>query len=79
MVGKPLTRRALLAGTGVAALAAAQETGAPPQPAPVRAPGAAKTPENTGSQRLSLTQLQAWEKLGYGMFLCFGMSTFVQN
>ncbi|MEA4889929.1 MAG: alpha-L-fucosidase [Clostridiaceae bacterium] len=27
-------------------------------------------------QRLSLEQLQAWEKLGYGMFLHFGMSTF---
>ncbi len=32
-----------------------------------------------GSQRLSLEKLQAWEKLGYGMFICFGMSTFVAN
>jgi alpha-L-fucosidase len=30
----------------------------------------------TGSQRLSLEQLQAWEKLGFGMFIHFGMSTF---
>lgn len=29
-----------------------------------------------GSQRLSLKQLQAWENLGYGMFIHFGMSTF---
>jgi len=29
-----------------------------------------------GSQRLSLAKLQAWEKLGYGMFIHFGMSTF---
>ena len=29
-----------------------------------------------GAQRLSLAQLQAWEKLGYGMFIHFGMSTF---
>jgi alpha-L-fucosidase len=30
-----------------------------------------------GAQRLSLAKLQAWEALGYGMFLHFGMSTFV--
>ncbi len=29
-----------------------------------------------GDQRLSLEKLQAWEKLGYGMFIHFGMSTF---
>ncbi len=29
-----------------------------------------------GNQRLSLAKLQAWEKLGYGMFIHFGMSTF---
>lgn len=33
------------------------------------------TMEN-GAQRLSLPQLQAWERLGYGMFIHFGMSTF---
>jgi alpha-L-fucosidase len=32
-----------------------------------------------GSQRLPLEQLREWESLRYGMFLCFGMSTFVQN
>jgi alpha-L-fucosidase len=31
---------------------------------------------NKGRQRLSLRQLKAWEALGYGMFLHFGMSTF---
>jgi alpha-L-fucosidase len=36
----------------------------------------ASQPE-TGAQRLSLAKLQAWEALGYGMFLHFGMSTFV--
>jgi len=30
----------------------------------------------TGAQRLSLAKLQAWEALGYGMFIHFGMSTF---
>jgi alpha-L-fucosidase len=32
--------------------------------------------ESRGSQRLELAQLQAWEELGFGMFIHFGMSTF---
>src|SRR6476661_650177 len=32
--------------------------------------------DETGNQRLSLEKLSAWEKLGYGMFIHFGMSTF---
>lgn len=32
-----------------------------------------------GAQRLSLEALRAWEGLGYGMFIHFGMSTFVAN
>ena len=32
--------------------------------------------QKEGEQRLSVEQLQAWEKLGYGMFIHFGMSTF---
>jgi alpha-L-fucosidase len=30
-----------------------------------------------GSQRLSIAQLREWEQLGYGMFIHFGLSTFV--
>ena len=30
----------------------------------------------SGDQRLSLEKLRAWEELGYGMFIHFGMSTF---
>ncbi|MBI4580187.1 MAG: alpha-L-fucosidase [Planctomycetes bacterium] len=30
-----------------------------------------------GCQRLTIEQLQAWERLGYGMFIHFGMSTYV--
>src|SRR4051812_43295333 len=30
-----------------------------------------------GSQRLSIDALRKWEVLGYGMFIHFGMSTFV--
>ena len=36
-------------------------------------------PSRPGSQRLSLAQLRNWESLRYGMFIHFGMSTFVQN
>ena len=32
--------------------------------------------DENGDQRLSLANLRAWEKLGYGMFIHFGMSTF---
>lgn len=32
-----------------------------------------------GDQRLSLAQLKKWEGLGYGMFIHYGMSTYVQN
>lgn len=32
-----------------------------------------------GHQRLSLRQLQAWEALDFGMFIHFGMSTFLEN
>lgn len=31
---------------------------------------------DTGAQRLSLDQLQQWEAWKFGMFICFGMSTF---
>ncbi len=32
-----------------------------------------------GSQRLRVEQLQAWEALAYGMFIHYGMSTYVEN
>jgi alpha-L-fucosidase len=37
----------------------------------------AEQDQKRGSQRLSVERLHAWEKLGYGMFINFGMSTFV--
>ncbi|MBI1940193.1 MAG: alpha-L-fucosidase [Acidobacteria bacterium] len=33
--------------------------------------------EETGAQRRSVARLRQWEALGYGMFIHFGMSTFV--
>ena len=35
-----------------------------------------QTTNKKGAQRLSVEQLQAWEKLQYGMFIHFGMSTY---
>lgn len=37
------------------------------------------TNSEKGSQRLRLEQLQAWEALAYGMFIHYGMSTYVEN
>jgi alpha-L-fucosidase len=42
-------------------------------------PGGIPVPGETGAQRLSLEKLQAWESWKYGMFIHFGMSTFVAN
>jgi len=42
----------------------------------VAAWGVSSAPQ-AGAQRLSLAKLEAWEALGYGMFIHFGMSTFV--
>ncbi|MCX5758540.1 MAG: alpha-L-fucosidase, partial [Candidatus Hydrogenedentes bacterium] len=66
-----VSRRNFLATAGGGALAAAT----------VSVQGAAQTqePAKRGSQRLSPRQLEAWEKLGYGMFIHYGMSTYVQN
>ena len=35
-----------------------------------------KNATERGAQRLTLDQLKAWEALGYGLQICFGMSTF---
>ena len=41
--------------------------------------GADAAAKNTsGAQRLPIEKLEAWEKLQYGMFIHYGMSTFVQ-
>ena len=76
MTSKHISRRSFLTAAGAGALAAGTAVSA----------GAAETghseapPERKrGSQRLSPEQLQSWEALGYGMFIHYGMSTFVQN
>ena len=66
-----MSRRGFL-GTSAAAGMAAASTGAHAADATPADAG-----EKRGSQRLSLKQLSAWEALNYGMFIHYGMSTFV--
>jgi len=70
-----LTRRDFLTTAATGGLAAC----ALPARAADTATEAPADPAATGSQRLSLAQLRKWEALQYGMFIHFGMSTFVQN
>ncbi|NLX12472.1 MAG: alpha-L-fucosidase [Phycisphaerales bacterium] len=69
------SRRDLLVRTGAGVMAAG--AGA----VPVIASGTAghKPKDEEGSQRLSLDKLRQWEALEYGLFIHFGMSTYVVN
>jgi alpha-L-fucosidase len=67
------TRRNFLAGTASAVLAAGAV------PTVVASAAAAAEPAEAGSQRLSLSQLHKWEARRYGMFIHFGVSTFVPD
>ena len=69
------TRRSFLAGAASAALGASACAAAPAGAEEGDRPGG----ESAGSQRLSLAQLRKWESLQYGMFIHFGMNTFVQK
>ena len=83
-----VSRRSFIARAGAAgavatSLALAGRFTSQGAPAAGDSPGNGKAqsdpsrPPETGSQRLSVVKLQAWEALGYGMFIHFGMSTFV--
>jgi alpha-L-fucosidase len=69
------TRRSFLAGTLSAAVGATATAGRSARAAERKLP-AEQAP---GSQRLTLAQLRKWESLHYGMFIHFGMSTFLQK
>jgi alpha-L-fucosidase len=69
------TRRTFLAGAASAALGASAAVAGPARAADGDSPAS----PSAGSQRLSLAQLQKWESLHYGMFIHFGMSTFLQE
>ena len=72
MLRRSFTRRDLLAGTASAVLTTCA--------APTLSAGSAMAAAaETGSQRLSLDQLHQWETRRYGMFIHFGMSTFVRD
>ena len=72
------TRRHFLSAVPAAAItvagASAVSTQGKPSP---QTPPAPPDPGDDGAQRLSLEKLRAWEALEYGMFIHFGMSTFV--
>ncbi|MBL7139435.1 MAG: alpha-L-fucosidase [Planctomycetes bacterium] len=71
---------AALAASAPASLAARAAAPAPPAPASPAAPAAAPPPgeaDERGAQRLTLEALRRWESLGYGMFIHFGLNTFV--
>jgi alpha-L-fucosidase len=75
MIPRKVTRRNILASAASTALAACVAPGL----SMGTALGNAADPTEPGNQRLSLEQLQKWESLQYGMFIHFGMSTFVQQ
>lgn len=72
------TRRGLFARTATGALTISAAGVAARFSAATPSAGGAET-QKRGSQRLSAAQLARWESLGYGMFIHFGMSTFLRS
>ncbi len=68
------SRRSLIAGAACGAAAASLSA---PKSRDAHAAESPATRSADGDQRLSRQKLQAWESLEYGMFIHFGMSTFV--
>lgn len=62
-----VTRRTFLASSTASVVVAGNAT------------WAAETSQQRGNQRLPLERLKQWESLGYGMFIHFGMSTYVDD
>lgn len=72
------TRRHFLSAVPAAAITVAGASAVSTQGKPFpQTPPAPPDPGDDGAQRLSLEKLRAWEALEYGMFIHFGMSTFV--
>jgi alpha-L-fucosidase len=75
---EPVSRRHFLSQAAIGGLAAGTVLWASPSVAAHPAPSQASPAQpEKGSQRLSLSELQKWESWRYGMFIHFGMSTFV--
>lgn len=73
-----ITRRQLLVGAGQGVAAASIAGCMAPNPG-ATATATEPVAQNRGHQRLSIRQLHDWQALHYGMFIHFGMSTFVEN
>ncbi|HPO30737.1 MAG TPA: alpha-L-fucosidase, partial [Candidatus Hydrogenedentes bacterium] len=71
------TRRRFLEAAPTAAISFAGLAASTSGADPVQPAAPAEPSEKRGYQRLSLEKLRAWESLEYGMFIHFGMSTFV--
>ncbi len=71
----PKTRREFFGALGIAGILSLNRKGYA-SAGFMPAQQVSQPPSSSGNQRLSLAQLQAWEALGYGMFIHFGMSTF---
>ncbi len=77
MTSHDLSRRSFFAKAGYAAVASSAaalwgESAAADGGQEAAEPG-------RGAQRLTVDQLRKWEALGYGMFIHYGMSTYVKN
>lgn len=68
-----MNRRSFTLGAGSAAFSTSLLTGG------CATFGQTGTADREGCQRLNLSRLKKWESLGYGMFIHFGMSTFVEK
>ncbi len=75
---KPVSRRRFLSQAALGAMAAGTAlSGSPGVPAHPDDTQVSPAQPEKASQRLSLSELQKWESWQYGMFIHFGMSTFV--
>jgi alpha-L-fucosidase len=88
MNGKGSSRRTFFQRAGIGGLAAAgfglagawhfpESLATAPEEKSEQETGAPSSGSERGAQRLGLSKLRIWEALGYGMFIHFGMSTFV--
>jgi alpha-L-fucosidase len=74
-MGSKMLRRSFLETAAQGTMAAGVAWGSSSQAAAAEE----KEKEMQGAQRLALEKLQAWEGLGYGMFIHYGMSTYDGN
>ena len=83
MSKRSVSRRSFFAAAGSSVVAAGMVSTASAELKNTLSPGDKPAqpimPPPETAQRLPLAKLQAWEALAYGMFIHFGMSTFVQN